>query len=139
MNKIKRLSNPLDHVLNCYENNISPTKFDILNAKDELSKIKEQIEKLMEAYINSRTNAREDRSRWLSAEQDRAKLSEENELLKQSLSNVMDLIKVSDRGDLNNTKLQYNHYIKGQMMLPFHSNNEEVEKVVDGLKERLTS
>lgn len=139
MSELLQFSNPLDHVLNCYERGITPTEFDVLNAKDQLRKIREQVDSLISCYQNTRISAREDRSRWLSAEQDRAKLSEENKLLRESLNNAVAWAKVNDRGDLYDLRLQLNPQVDEKIMLPLYSNKEEMKKVVDGLKERLTS
>lgn len=139
MSELLQFSNPLDHVLNCYEKGITPTEFDVLNAKDQLRKIREQIDGLISCYQNTRIIAREDRARWLSAEQDRAKLSEENKLLRESLNNAVAWARVNDRGDLYDLRLQCNPCVDEKIMLPLYSNKEEMKKVVDGLKERLTS
>lgn len=139
MSELLQLSNPLDHVLNCCEKGIMPTAFDVLNAKDQLRKTREQIESLISCYQNTRTIAREDRSRWLSAEQDRAKLSEENKLLRESLNNAVAWARVNDRGDLYDLRLQLNPQVDEKIMLPLYSNKEEMKKVIEGLKPRLTS
>jgi hypothetical protein len=141
MNELLELSSPLDHVLNCCEKGIMPTALDILDAKNQLRKTRDQIESLMSCYQNTRTIGREDRARWLNAEQDRAKLSEENKLLQESLNKAIAWAKI-DRGDLYdpfNTHVFNNHIDNKQIMLPLYSNKEEMKKVVDGLKERLTS
>lgn len=138
-NELTKFADPLDHVLNCYQRGIIPTEFDILNAKDQLRKTREQIDGLISCYQNTRISAREDRARWLSAEQDRAKLSEENKLLRESLNNAVAWARVNDRGDLYDLRLQLNPQVDEKIMLPLYSNKEEMKKVVDGLKERLTS
>lgn len=139
MNDLCKISEPLQHVLNCYDNGITPTQFDILNAKDELRRIKDQVDDLMATYIKTREIAREDRARWLGAERDRAKLSEENKLLRESLNNAVAWARVNEHGDLYDLRLQLNPKVDEQIMLPLYSNKEEMKKVVDGLKERLTS
>lgn len=35
-------ANPLDYILNCCEQGLIPSNFDILNAKDELKRLREQ-------------------------------------------------------------------------------------------------
>lgn len=40
MNDSERLSNPIDYIFYCLNNDKTPSKFDILNAKDELDKIR---------------------------------------------------------------------------------------------------
>lgn len=139
MNDVLKLADPLEHILSCCERGILPTKFDILNAKDQLRKTREQIDSLISCYQNTRIIAREDRARWLSAEQDRAKLSEENKLLRESLNNAVAWARINEHGDLYDLRLQCNPHVDEKIMLPLYSNKEEMKKVVDGLKERLTS
>lgn len=139
MNDVLKLADPLEHVLSCCEQGIVPTKFDILNAKDQLRKIREQVDGLISCYNNTRIIAREDRARWFSAEKDRAKLSEENKLLRESLNNAVAWARVNESGDLYDLNLQLNPQVDEKIMLPLYSNKEEMKKVVDGLKERLTS
>lgn len=139
MNELSKLADPLEHILSCCDRDILPTKFDILNAKDQLRKMREQVDSLISCYQNTRIIAREDRARWLSAEKDRAKLSEENKLLRESLNNAVAWAKVNDRGDLYDLRLQINPQVDEKIMLPLYSNKEEMKKVVEGLKERLTS
>lgn len=139
MNDVLKLADPLEHILACCERGILPTKFDILNAKDQLRKVREQVDGLISCYQNTRTIAREDRARWLSAEQDRAKLSEENQLLRDSLNNAVAWARVTERGDLYDLRLQCNPQVDEKIMLPLYSNKEEMKKVIEGLKPRLTS
>lgn len=39
---MNKLTNPLDYVLNCCEQGLIPEKFDILNARDELKRLRYQ-------------------------------------------------------------------------------------------------
>lgn len=42
MTPINKLTNPLDYVLHCCEQGLVPAKFDILNARDELKRLRQQ-------------------------------------------------------------------------------------------------
>ena len=134
MNELLKFSNPLEHVLKCCHEGILPTEFDVLNAKDELRKMREQVDSLISSYYNTRIIAREDRARWLSAEQDRAKLAEENKLLKESLNNAVAFARVNSRGDLYDLRLQYNPHIDETTVLPLYSNKEEFKRLTENLK-----
>ena len=39
-----KIANPLEYIIWCYEWNFTPSSFDILNAKDELKRLRKQIE-----------------------------------------------------------------------------------------------
>lgn len=54
---IDKNSNPLDYLIWCCENNLQPSSFDILNAKDELKRLrsnKSQFDLIGWSRINSR-------------------------------------------------------------------------------------
>lgn len=42
MTPINKLTNPLDYVLHCCEQGLVPATFDLLNAKDELKRLRQQ-------------------------------------------------------------------------------------------------
>jgi hypothetical protein len=134
MNELIKFAEPLEHILHCYESGLTPTHFDLLNAKDELRKIKDQVENLMESYIKTREIAREDRSRWLGAERDRAKLAEENKLLKESLNNAVAYARINGHGDLYDLRLQKNPHVDQTTVLPLYSNKEEFKRLTESLK-----
>lgn len=129
-----RLSNPIEHLLHCCELGIIPTQFDVLNAKDEYRKIKEKISNAYEDAYLANNSAREDLNRWLDAEKDRAKLAEENKLLRQSLANAVAWARVNDRGDLYDLRLNRNPHVDETIMLPLYANQEEFKKVAKRLK-----
>jgi len=130
----KRFSDPINHVLSCLDNGILPTKFDIQNAKDEFQKIKSKIESAYEDAFLYNKAAIDNHSRWIDAEKDRAKLSEENKLLKQSLSNAVAWARINDRGDLYDLRLQCNPHVDETIMLPLYANQEDFKKVAKRLK-----
>lgn len=131
---MKQLSNPIEHVLNCIQKGIVPTEFDILNAKDQLREYEHSIERLTLDYYQSKERAREDRSRWLSAEKDRAKVAEENALLKESLNNAVAFARINSRGDLYDLRLQQNPHVDESTVLPLYSNKEEFKRLTESLK-----
>lgn len=127
-------SNPIEHIIDCIVRGLAPTEFDILNAKDQLREYQRTIDKLTADYYDAKERAREDRSRWLSAEQDRAKLAEENSLLKESLNNAVAFARINSRGDLYDLRLQCNPHIDETTMLPLYSNKEEFKRLTESLK-----
>jgi len=131
---MKHLSNPIEHVLNCIQKGVIPTEFDILNAKDQLQEYERSIERLTLDYYQSKERAREDRSRWLSAEKDRAKVAEENALLKESLNNAVAFARINSRGDLYDLRLQQSPHVDESTVLPLYSNKEEFKRLTESLK-----
>jgi hypothetical protein len=127
-------SNPIQHILNCIDCGVKPTEFDILNAKDQLKAYERSIDKLTADYYQAKQHAREDRSRWLDAERDRAKLAEENKLLKESLNNAVAFARINGRGDLYDLRLQYNPHVDETTVLPLYSNKEEFKRLTESLK-----
>jgi len=43
---MNKLANPIEYILNCCEQGLVPSYFDILNAKDELKRLREQLSKI---------------------------------------------------------------------------------------------
>jgi hypothetical protein len=129
-----KFSNPIEHIISCCELGLIPTQFDILNAKDELRKLKDKIANAYEDAYLANNSAREDLNRWLDAENDRAKLAEENKALKRSLENIVGWARVNDKGDLYDLRLQRNPHVDETIMLPLYANQEEFKKVAKRLK-----
>lgn len=114
-------SDPIQYLIKCCEDNIAPTQFDILNAKDQLNKLKVDSDG---AY----------KQRWLDAETERAKLSEENKMLKaDAWSSVVAWTKINSRGDLYDLRLQYNPH-EEHISMPLYANKEELKAIVNKLK-----
>ena len=74
-------SNPLDYLIQCCETAVNTgkwnlTRFTILNAKDELQKLRETKRDLAHDAFQANQNAVEDTNRWLSCEQELAAIKE---------------------------------------------------------------
>ena len=72
-------SNPLDYLIQCCETAVNTgkwnlTRFTILNAKDELQKLRETKRDLAHDAFQANQNAVEDTNRWLSCEQELASI-----------------------------------------------------------------
>lgn len=114
-------SDPIRYLIKCCEDGIKPTQFDILNAKDQLSKLHIESDG---AY----------KQRWLDAEVERAKLSEENKILKEGAFNaIMAWGRVNSRGDLYDLRLHHNPY-DDHLRIPLYANKEEFKALAEKLK-----
>jgi hypothetical protein len=102
--------------------------------KDQLTKYKETIDKLIAECDEHKVQSKKNNDRWLSSEQDRADLSKENDLLRESLNNAVAFARINSRGDLYDLRLQQNPHIDETTVLPLYSNREEFKKMVEELK-----
>lgn len=132
-----RFSDPLDHIIQCLELGMLPTLFDVKNAKDELRKLRDKVQYAYEDAYLATNSSKEDVQRWISAEKERAKLSEENKLLKESLKTAVAWAIVNDRGDLYDLRLQQNPHVDQTIVLPLYSNKDEYKKLMSELKKPL--
>lgn len=129
-----RFSDPLDHIIQCLELGMLPTLFDVKNAKDELRKLRDKVQYAYEDACLANNSSKEDMQRWISAEKERAKLSEENKLLKQSLNNAVAWARINERGDLYDLRLNRNPHVDETIVLPLYSNQNEYKKLMSELK-----
>lgn len=60
MIQINKLTDPLDYVLNCCEQGLVPERFDVLNAKDELKRLRTQSQNSYDIMAWARINDRGD-------------------------------------------------------------------------------
>ena len=111
MNKI---SEPLNYIIWCCENDFKPSSFDIRNAKDELARLRQ-----------SNKNSMEDNNRWLSCEKELVDLKEKIKLI---FSKPVAYGLINDRHDLYGLTLYYNLYTDPQKLIPLYSNKEEFLK-----------
>jgi len=107
-------SNPLDHLLQCCEDAINTghwklTKFNVLNAKDELDKLRQ---KLKDAY---------------------KELFDANQALVEEINNnlrykIVGYGRINDKKDLYDLRLQNNTLLDQETVVPLYSNREEFLK-----------
>lgn len=88
MKPINKLTNPLDYVLHCCEQGLVPETFDLLNAKDELKRIRQR-------------------------------------------ENIVAWVRINDRGDLYDPRLQLNPFVDENTIIPLYANKEELKKLLD--------
>jgi hypothetical protein len=121
-------SNPLDYLIQCCETAINTgrwnlTRFTVLNAKNELEKLREAKRDLAQDAFNANNNSVEDSNRWLSCEKELVALKEK---IKTIFSQPVAYGLINDRHDLYNLTLHYNRFDdKDDKLIPLYSNREE--------------
>jgi hypothetical protein len=121
-------SNPLDYLIQCCETAINTghwnlTRFTVLNAKNELEKLRETKRDLTQDVFNANKNSVDDNNRWLSCEKELVALKEK---IKTIFSQPVAYGLINDRHDLYNLTLHYNRFDdKDDRLIPLYSNREE--------------
>jgi hypothetical protein len=124
-------SNPLDYLIQCCETAINTgrwnlTRFTVLNAKNELEKLREAKRDLAQDAFNANQNSVEDNNRWLSCEKELVALKEK---IKTIFSQPVAYGLINERHDLYNLTLHYNRFDdKDDRLIPLYSNREEFLK-----------
>jgi hypothetical protein len=124
-------SNPLDYLIQCCETAINTgrwnlTRFTVLNAKNELEKLREAKRDLAQDAFNANKNSVEDTNRWLSCEKELVALKEKINII---FSKPVAYGLINDRHDLYNLTLHYNIFDdKDNRLIPLYSNREEFLK-----------
>jgi hypothetical protein len=123
-------SNPLDYLIRLCETAVNTgkwnlTKFTILNAKDELKKLRESKKDLAHDAFQANQNAVEDTNRWLSCEQELVAIKEKINLI---FSKPVAYGLINEKYDLYNLSLCYNQYEDQSKLIPLYSNKEEFLK-----------
>jgi hypothetical protein len=120
-------SNPLDYLIQCCETALNTgkwnlTKFTILNAKDELQRLRQSKLDLAQDAFNSSQNSIDDTNRWLSCEKELVSLKEKiNSIFSKPVAYGL----INERNDLYNLTLHYNRYEDESRLIPLYSNKEE--------------
>ena len=121
-------SNPLDYLIQCCETAVNTgrwnlTRFTVLNAKNELEKLREAKRDLAHDAFNANKNSVEDSNRWLSCEKELVALKEK---IKTIFSQPVAYGLINDRHDLYNLTLHYNRFDdKDDKLIPLYSNRKE--------------
>jgi hypothetical protein len=121
-------SNPLDYLIQCCETAINTgrwnlTRFTVLNARNELEKLREAKRDLAQDAFDANQNSVEDNNRWLSCEKELVALKEK---IKTIFSKPVAYGLINDRHDLYNLTLHYNRFDdKDDKLIPLYSNREE--------------
>ena len=124
-------SNPLDYLIQCCETAINTgrwnlTRFTVLNARNELEKLRETKRDLAQDAFNANKNSVDDNNRWLSCEKELVALKEKINLI---FSKPVAYGLINDRHDLYNLTLHYNRFDdKDDKLIPLYSNREEFLK-----------
>jgi hypothetical protein len=119
-------SNPLDYLIELCEKAVdygTITRFTILNAKNELAKLRQSKIDLTQNALNANQNSIDDNNRWLSCEKELVALKEK---IKTIFSQPVAYGLINDRHDLYNLTLHYNRFDdKDNKLIPLYSNREE--------------
>jgi hypothetical protein len=121
-------SNPLDYLIQCCETAINTgrwnlTRFTILNAQNELKKLRETKKDLAQDAFNANQESADNTNRWLSCEKELVALKEK---IKTIFSQPVAYGLINDRHDLYNLTLHYNRFDdKDDKLIPLYSNREE--------------
>ena len=123
-------SNPLDYLIQCCETAINTgrwnlTRFTVLNAKNELEKLREAKRDLAHDAFQANQSAVEDSNRWLSCEKELVAIKEKINLI---FSKPVAYGLINERNDLYNLSLCYNQYEDQSKLIPLCSNKEEFLK-----------
>jgi hypothetical protein len=124
-------SNPLDYLIQCCETAVNTgkwnlTRFTVLNAKNELEKLREAKRDLAQDAFDANKNSVDDTNRWLSCEKELVALKEK---IKTIFSQPVAYGLINDRHDLYNLTLHYNRFDdKDDKLIPLYSNREEFLK-----------
>jgi hypothetical protein len=124
-------SNPLDYLIQCCETAVNTgrwnlTRFTVLNARNELEKLREAKRDLAQDAFNANQNSVEDNNRWLSCEKELVALKEK---IKTIFSQPVAYGLINERHDLYNLTLHYNKFDdKDDRLIPLYSNREEFLK-----------
>jgi hypothetical protein len=99
-------SNPLDHLLQCCEDAISTghwklTKFNILNAKDELKRLRQKLADSYQELFNCNQDLVEEINKNLEYKE-------------------VAWARINGRGDLFNLRLQHNPYLDPNTIVPLY-------------------
>ena len=121
-------SNPLDYLIQCCETAINTgkwhlTKFTILNAKDELNRLRTVKKEMAAETFNANQESIDNTNRWLSCEKELVTLKEKiNTIFSKPVAYGL----INDRHDLYNLTLHYNRFDdKENKLIPLYSNREE--------------
>ena len=125
---MNQISNPLDYLIQCCETAINTgrwnlTKFTILNAKDELQRLRQSKVDLAQDAFNANEESIDNTNRWLSCEKELVALKEKiNTIFSKPVAYGL----INDRHDLYNLTLHYNRFLdKDDKLIPLYSNREE--------------
>ena len=112
-------SNPLDHLIKCCEDSLESgsleiKKFDILNAKDELRKLRQKLTDFNQELFNCNQDL----------------VEETNKILDYKVAGWS---RINSRGDLYDIRSIYNPYIDNNTLITVYYNEKEYKEKYDKL------
>ena len=120
-------ANPLDYLIGLCETAVNTgkwnlTKLTVLNAKDELKKLRESKAELAKNVFQANQSSVEDTNRWLSCEHELVAIKEKINLV---FSKSVAYSLINDKYDFYNLGLYHNKHEDKNKLIPLYSNKEE--------------
>lgn len=130
---MNEITNPLDYLIQCCETAINTgewrlTKFTVLNAKDELARLRQTKADLAKDTFNANQNSVEDNNRWLSCEKELVAIKEK---IKALFSKPVAYALINDRNDLYNLTFNYNPYLDQNKLIPLYAGKQEYKDFIN--------
>jgi hypothetical protein len=115
-------ANPLDHIIQCCEDATNTgkwklTKFDILNARDELKKLRQKLADSYQELFNCNQDFIEEINKVLNYE-------------------VVGWARINDRGDIYDLRMCHNPYVDEKTVIPLYCDKKSFEKWKDDNKSK---
>ena len=133
---INHNSNPLDYLIQCCETAVRTGQwklnhFTILNAKDELARLRQAKADLAEDAFRANQSCVEDNNRWLSCERELCALKEK---IKSIFNQPVAYGLINDRFNLYDLRIQNNPYNNPEKVVPLYSNKKEFIEYINDSK-----
>ena len=114
-------ANPLDYILKCAEQGLTPKLFTVQNAKDELKKLREEVDTLREKSKEWTKEVFNSNKFAVDMTNDYLKTCEKMQELQDSLDKPVAWARINKRGDLYDPRLCLNPYINTQEVVPLYA------------------
>ena len=120
---MNEITDPLDYLIQCCETAINTgkwklTKFTILNAKDELKKLRQKTKEMAQEAFNANQIAVDEMNRNLHFK-------------------VIGWARVNERGDIFDLRVCHNPHIDQSTVLPIYANIKEYEAKLGNLSKQI--
>jgi hypothetical protein len=131
-------SNPLDYLIQCCETAVRTGEwklnhFTILNAKDELARLRQAKANMAEDAFKANQSCVEDNNRWLSCERELCSLKDK---IKNIFSKPVAYGLINDKYDLYDLRISNNPFNDQSNVVPLYSNRPEFIEYINGSKSK---
>jgi hypothetical protein len=114
-------ANPLDYILKCAEQGLTPKLFTVQNAKDELKKLREEVDILREKSKEWSREVFNSNELAVEMTNDYLDICKKMQELQDSLDKPVAWARINNRGDLYDPRLCLNPYINTQEVVPLYA------------------